>query len=183
MINLRHFLNYCILRTQRVMRYLFFQRILGINNDVSWPVHFASRFLWPENIRFPDGMDTFNTVGMFADQYFQAYNGIVIHRGVRIGQGVKMISANHDMNDFRKHLPAPPIIIEKGCWIGVDAAILPGVHLGPFTTVGTGAVVTRSYPEGYLRLVGVPARPIYKSGQLSRNRYSEIYPSSKGRDR
>ena len=44
----------------------------------------------------------------------------------------------------------------------MNAVILPGVELGDHTIVGAGAIVTKSYPEGYCVLVGNPARPIKK---------------------
>ena len=37
---------------------------------------------------------------------------------------------------------------------------MPGVELGDWTVVGAGAVVTKSFPEGYCVLGGVPARLI-----------------------
>jgi acetyltransferase-like isoleucine patch superfamily enzyme len=36
--------------------------------------------------------------------------------------------------------------------------VLPGVQLGDFTIVGAGAVVTKSFPEGYYVIAGNPAR-------------------------
>lgn len=52
------------------------------------------------------------------------------------------------------------VIIEKDCWIGRNATILPGVHLGPHTIVGAGSVVTNSFPEGWCVIGGNPARKI-----------------------
>ncbi len=76
---------------------------------------------------------------------------------VRISPGVVVQSYNHDPEDPQRDLPAEPITIEDGCWIGANATILPGVHLGPGTIVGAGAVVTRSFPEGHAVLMGIPA--------------------------
>ena len=49
--------------------------------------------------------------------------------------------------------------IGKGCWIGGHAMINPGVTLGDNVVVGSGAVVTRSFPDNVL-VAGVPARVI-----------------------
>ncbi|MNL61911.1 putative acetyltransferase [compost metagenome] len=38
--------------------------------------------------------------------------------------------------------------------------VLPGVQLGEFTIVGAGAVVTKSFTEGYCVIAGNPARVI-----------------------
>ena len=43
------------------------------------------------------------------------------------------------------------------CWLGMGCVVLPGVTLGDFTVVGAGAIVTKSFPEGYCVLGGNPA--------------------------
>jgi acetyltransferase-like isoleucine patch superfamily enzyme len=52
-----------------------------------------------------------------------------------------------------------PIIINDWVIIGMRATILPGVEIGERTTVGSGAVVSRSLPSRCVA-VGVPARVI-----------------------
>jgi acetyltransferase-like isoleucine patch superfamily enzyme len=52
-----------------------------------------------------------------------------------------------------------PVNIGDGCFIGVGAAIMPGVTLGKGCVVGPNAVVTRSF-EANTVLLGNPARPI-----------------------
>lgn len=42
----------------------------------------------------------------------------------------------------------------------MNSVVLPGCHLGPYTIVGAGAVVTKSFPEGHCVIVGNPARII-----------------------
>jgi acetyltransferase-like isoleucine patch superfamily enzyme len=42
----------------------------------------------------------------------------------------------------------------------MGAIVLPSVKLGDFTIVGAGAVVTKSFPEGYCVIAGNPARII-----------------------
>ncbi|MEQ1824103.1 MAG: DapH/DapD/GlmU-related protein, partial [Fimbriimonadaceae bacterium] len=44
------------------------------------------------------------------------------------------------------------------CWIGMNAVVLPGVTLGDRTVVAAGAVVTKSFPEGWCIVAGVPAK-------------------------
>jgi acetyltransferase-like isoleucine patch superfamily enzyme len=44
----------------------------------------------------------------------------------------------------------------------MNAVILPGVTLGENTIVGAGAIVTKSFPEGWCVLAGNPARVIRK---------------------
>jgi acetyltransferase-like isoleucine patch superfamily enzyme len=42
----------------------------------------------------------------------------------------------------------------------VGAKIMPGVTLGDWTIVAAGAVVTKSFPDGFCIIGGVPARQI-----------------------
>ena len=75
---------------------------------------------------------------------------------------VKFIQCNHDINNPDIVLPYEDIGIGDYVWIGANAVILPGVVLGDHTTVAAGAVVTKSFLEGYGVLAGVPARMIKK---------------------
>lgn len=138
------------------IQYFFFQRLLRINSHVPWPVHWSSIVSRPERIvrkywrPYP---------GYMPGQYIQAINGIIIGENVRLGPGVKLISANHNLNDFSKHDNADPIIIGDNCWVSANAVILPGVQLGNHVVVAGGAVVTKNFPDNCL-IGGVPAKII-----------------------
>lgn len=82
----------------------------------------------------------------------------MIGRGTYIGPNVGLITANHDPEDLDRHKPGRDVIIGEHCWIGMNAVILPGCVLGPQTIVGTGPVVTKSFPLGHCYITGVPAR-------------------------
>ena len=53
------------------------------------------------------------------------------------------------------------VIIGNDVWIGHNAIIMPGVHIGNGAVIGSGAVVTHDVAP-YSVVVGVPARPIKK---------------------
>lgn len=84
----------------------------------------------------------------------------------QIGPNVVIVSANHDLYDSRKHAPNQ-VIIGKYCWIGAGAKIMPGVTLGDWTIVGAGAVVTKSFADGFCVVAGIPAIPV---SQLQREK-------------
>lgn len=84
----------------------------------------------------------------------------VIGKNVWVGYGTKVVTANHDLKDPSKSQPIEEIRLDDNVWIGANCVILPGVHLGPHTVVGAGAVVTKSFPEGYCLIGGVPAKKI-----------------------
>lgn len=53
------------------------------------------------------------------------------------------------------------VIVGNDVWIGHNAIIMPGVHIGNGAVIGSGAVVTHNV-EPYSVVCGVPARPIKK---------------------
>ena len=88
-----------------------------------------------------------------------------------------IISSNHDAIDNDVQVKGTPIVIGRFCWMGMGTVILPEVQLGDFTIVGAGAVVTKSFPEGYCVLGGNPAKVIK---QLNREE-CEAFATSKDR--
>lgn len=92
---------------------------------------------------------------------------IALHCSVSIGKcvcindGVQILSASHDVSDPKWNHVRAEIIIDDYVWIGTNAMILPGVHLGRGAVVGAGAVVSKSVAAGAI-VVGNPARPTSK---------------------
>lgn len=126
---------------------------LGGNREAYWPVHWTSKVYDVENILV--GVDAYP--GIMNGCYIQGRGGIEIGDYTQITPNVVIVSANHDVYDSRLHIDGK-IKIGKYCWIGAGAKIMPGVVLGDWTIVGAGAVVTKSFPEGYCIVGGVPAK-------------------------
>lgn len=79
-----------------------------------------------------------------------------------IGPGVLIATVNHPLTPAgrRKHLSLiKPVVIGNDVWIGGNATILPGVHIGNNCVVAAGAVVTHDVPDNTL-VAGVPAKPV-----------------------
>jgi len=140
---------------QRKMRIKIFlwQRILRVNADVPWPVHPTSKVTNAENIII--GHRTYP--GLTPCCYIQGYNGIIFGNNIRIGPGVGIISANHSIMNYDKHIKVNPIQIGDHCWIGMNAVILPGITIGEHVIIGAGSVVTKSFPSGCI-IAGNPAK-------------------------
>lgn len=136
----------------------FFQRVLGVNAQVPWNVHFTSRVI--EDVKI--GRNVWVSFAVSGGCYVQGGNGVEIGDDTIFAPGVKIISANHDHNDLTRWVPTSPIRIGKRCWIGTNAVILPGVGLGDGVIVGAGAVVNRSFPAAAI-IGGVPARVLTSS--------------------
>lgn len=133
----------------------FKQKVLnfGGNRKAYWPVHWSSKVYDIENILV--GVDAYP--GIMNGCYIQGRGGIEIGDYTQIAPNVIIVSANHDVYDSREHINNP-VKIGKYCWIGAGASIMPGVVLGDWTIVAAGAVVTKSFQEGFCIIGGVPAQ-------------------------
>lgn len=150
----------CIYETRNTQtpisfRYWFYQKILGINRNCYWQVHFTSVVTYPNNIIA--GIET--SPGMMPGCYIQGMGKIEVGDYTQIASNVGIISSNHDLYDTNKHIESS-VKIGKYCWIGMNSVILPGVELGDFTIVGAGSVVTKSFKDGYCVIGGNPAKLI-----------------------
>lgn len=136
---------------------LLWQKILGFNRHVKWPVTSLSKVTNPVRISFnPNDLQIFQSNGC----YFQCIGDIEIGVGSYIAPNVGLITANHDLFDLDKHMEPGKITIGKNCWIGMNVVILPGVTLGEKTIVAAGAVVNKSFGKGNCVIGGVPAKVI-----------------------
>ena len=94
---------------------------------------------------------------------------IVIEDNVLIGSGVHFYVSNHTFSNptidiyYQGHDEPRPICLEKGCWIGANAIILPGVTIGKNAVVAAGAVVTKDV-ESETVVGGIPAKMLKKIG-------------------
>lgn len=92
---------------------------------------------------------------------------IEIQDNVLIGSGCHIYVSNHKFDDpgvdiaFQGHSPVKPVVLERGCWLGANVIVLPGVRIGQNAVVGAGSVVTKNI-EPYSIAVGNPARVISK---------------------
>lgn len=141
-----------------MIRAIIFQKILGFNRECRFPISHLNACQDGTKLLFHP--DDFNNLWHYGC-YFQTHGGTIeIGHGTYIAPNVGLITANHDPMDPEIHLPGAPIKIGRKCWIGMNVVILPGVELGDHTVVAAGAVVTKSHPEGFAILGGVPARVI-----------------------
>ncbi|MDR0138853.1 acyltransferase [Metabacillus idriensis] len=141
------------------MRGILWQKIIGINRHVPWPVSPFIIIPKPQNVIFDvDDINIFQTNGT----YFQTNFGgkIIIGKGTHIAPNVGLITSNHDLINPDEHLEPKDIVIGKKCWIGMNSVVLPGVKLGDHTVVAAGAVVTKSFESGWCVVGGVPAKII-----------------------
>ncbi len=153
---IKHFAKTKYTQTPITFRMWFMQKVLGFNKKAYWPVHHSSVVNGAQNVYC--GIET--CPGYMPGCYVQAVDKIYIGDYTQIASGVGLIASNHDLYDSRKHVSKGPIRIGKYGWIGMNAVILPGVELGNHCIVAAGAVVTKSFKDGYVVLAGNPAKVI-----------------------
>ena len=153
----RHAWGYHLVPWNVLFANFLFQRILRINADVPWSVHFSSRVISPQNLHI--GSDVGKSFAVSGCCYVQAMNRIEIGDGTIFSFGVGIISANHEPGNLSESRPDAPVRIGRHCWLGKNAIVLPGVELGDHCIVAAGAVVTKSFGPGST-VAGVPARLI-----------------------
>jgi hypothetical protein len=137
-------------------RAIWQRNILRLGPPHQFPVGLSCTISNATNLDFhPDDLNNFQSPGT----YIQNFSGfITFGRGCYIGPNVGIITANHDPVDPEFHLAGKNVVIGDKCWVGMNSVILPGVVLGPGTTVGAGSVVTRSFPDGNCIITGSPAQ-------------------------
>ncbi len=104
---------------------------------------------------------------------FSVHARLTIGRCVCINDGVKILTASHDVSDPQWRMLAKPIVIEDYVWIATNALILPGVTLGRGAVVAAGSVVTKDVPPSGI-VAGNPARLLEKCRAETLN-YQPVY--------
>ena len=141
-----------------------FQRILRFDSDCRYQKHFTSRVVNSEGLRFL-GQDTAQrrSLAVSGGCYINSAGGVSIGQGTIWAPNICILAQEHDRNDIAVNVDTAPTTIGENCWIGFGAVIMPRVVIGPNTIIGANAVVTRSFPDGNVTLVGCPARPLVRT--------------------
>jgi UDP-2-acetamido-3-amino-2,3-dideoxy-glucuronate N-acetyltransferase len=91
------------------------------------------------------------------------YIGVTVEDAVFIGPGAILTNERHPRTDaairdtpFARDTKPSPVVLRRGASIGAGAVIVAPAEVGPFATVGAGAVVTRDVP-GHALVAGSPA--------------------------
>lgn len=160
-------------------RRLWFRRRFKKSNKIG--IETGCDFIFPRNMSFGEN------VGIGKNSFFTAENGFIeiernttfnrnvhinsavggaihIGEGCLIGPGVVMRTADHRYDNSYKFIGEQGHItrninIQDDVWIGANAVILGGVHIGQGAVIGAGAVVTKDVPEMAIA-AGVPAKII-----------------------
>lgn len=105
-----------------------------------------------------------NNVSIHSYGYIDATGGIFIGDDVSLGNGVSIISFEHNFEKLDVPIKDQghtdkPVVIENNVYTGSKVTILGGITIGTGSIIGANAVVAKSIPE-YSIAVGVPAKVI-----------------------
>lgn len=89
---------------------------------------------------------------------------IEIEDNVLLGPNVSIYSSTHNFKNTEVPIKdqgynVSPVKLKTGCWIGVNAVILPGVTVGKNSVVGANSLVNKDVPD-FTVVGGIPAKEI-----------------------
>ena len=117
--------------------------------------------------RFDSKIIIGNYVTATANLQIAAQSEIIIEDDVMFASNIHINDAFHGFETanepykYQKIYRISPIRIERGCWIGQNVVIMPGVTIGECTIIGANSVVSKSIPSRSIA-VGIPARVVKK---------------------
>lgn len=86
----------------------------------------------------------------------QIWDGMTIEDFVMIGPNVSFTNDKFPVSG-NKDFKLMKILLKKGCSIGANSTILPGITVGENALIGAGSVVTRDIPDNEI-WIGNPAK-------------------------
>ena len=110
-------------------------------------------------IRNPAGLKIRAKVSIGNRVLLDARRGLEIQESAVIATEAFIWTLHHDYNDVNFKSAGAPVIIGHHSWVCSRAIILPGVNVGEYAVVASGAVVTKDVPP-YAVVGGVPAKII-----------------------
>ena len=108
-----------------------------------------TQWFWRVSHRQNFQLGTNVEIGSFT--MIDARNGVTIEDDAKIGFGCSILSYSSIDSKGGK------VILEKGCMVGANTVIMPGITIGKGSVVGSNSFVNRDIPPGEIWF-GSPAR-------------------------
>lgn len=102
-----------------------------------------------ENVTVGDNVKIQNNVAV--------YTGCIVEDDVFLGPSCVLTNVTNPRSEVNRHSLYETIRLRRGCTVGANATVVPGVTVGRYAFVAAGAVVTKDVPD-YALVAGTPAR-------------------------
>lgn len=93
------------------------------------------------------------------------YRGCVLEDEVFLGPSCVLTNISNPRSQVNRYFLYERTLFRRGCTIGANATVVPGVTIGRYAFVGAGAVVTKDVPD-YTLILGNPGK---QKGWMSRH--------------
>lgn len=93
---------------------------------------------------------------------------VMFASNINITDGLHGYGNTNEPYKYQNIFKISPITIKRGCWIGQNVVILPGVSIGEFSIIGSNSIVTKSIPDKSIA-VGSPSKVIKKWDEVKKN--------------
>jgi len=104
------------------------------------------------------------------------YTGCEVEDEVFLGPSCVLTNVTNPRSQVNRHSLYEKTLFRRGCSIGANATIVPGVTIGRYAFIGAGAVVTKDVPD-YALILGNPGK---QKGWMSRHGHVLKNPDSEG---
>ena len=84
---------------------------------------------------------------------------VMFASNVLISDGMHGFENANEPYKYQKMWKIAPVLVKRGCWIGQNVVVMPGVTIGTLSIIGANSVVTKSIPDRCIA-IGVPARVV-----------------------
>lgn len=128
--------------------------------------------------RFTPKLRIGNRVSATASLQISVLDEIIIEDDVMFASNIWLCDGFHGYENtdvpykYQPMFNIAPINIGRGCWIGQNVVVMPGVTIGAMCIIGANSVVTKSIPEKSIA-IGSPARVIKRWNDES-NRWQSV---------
>lgn len=144
-------------------------RLKHLANKMDWAIlePFAPRKLRPKLMR---KMGCRVGKGCFIGDHVRIDQGhadmITLEDNVSVASGTRLLCHQRDFSDYcvgddymKLGYVVKPIVLKKGCLVGMESFVMPGVTIGEGAIVGAGSLVTKDIPAWTIAS-GRPARVV-----------------------
>lgn len=105
---------------------------------------------------------------------------ITLEDGVSVASGTRLLCHQRDFSEYyvgydynKLGYIVRPIVLKRGCLVGMESFVMPGVTIGEGAIIGAGSLVSKDIPAWTIA-VGRPAKVIKEISKRTDNEYTHF---------